>query len=289
MPPSSLLASLPSIPTAVSSAAALLAPSGSVPMTSSLAGSSPGLADLSALPELSALPPHNAAHMLPPKLVKRIQDLEYIDMSELVQDAWQFHEEEPGSCCHAKRRRRGPVSDILVWVDCYSSLVAVLSAHHPDKTPQFMAYLKTIVYASKSFSGDGWVTYDACYRRKAATTRSLDWSRLDFTLYNQIFAGRAKALPRCRYCNSELHKSADCPIAPDGPERVSLVSRPEAPRALSYVCQLFNSKGGNRCHFQPCKFRHSCAECGGSHPASLCRSQSSKRYSRRESPQRTRK
>ena len=112
-------------------------------------------------------------------------------------------------------QRRGPVTDILLWVDCYASLIAVLSAEHPTKMP----YLKTIVYASKSFTWDGWVTYDACYRRKASAARSLDWSRIDFNLYNQIFAGRAKTVPRCRFCISELHSSNECPLAPDQPER----------------------------------------------------------------------
>ena len=54
------------------------------------------------------LPTANSAHMLPPRLVKRILDLEYIDMAELVREAWRFQEEEQSGCCHhAKRRRRG--------------------------------------------------------------------------------------------------------------------------------------------------------------------------------------
>ena len=101
-------------------------------------------------------------------------------------------------------------TDILLWVECYSSLIAVLATKYPTNTPEFMAYLKTIVHASKSFLGDGWVTYDSCYRRKAAVTKSLNWSQVNFTLYNETFAGRAKIMPRCKFCNSELHHSADC-------------------------------------------------------------------------------
>ena len=215
-------------------------------------------------------------------------------MAELVQEAWRFQEEEQSGCCHhAKRRRRGPVTDILLWVDCYASLIAVLSAGHSTKTPEFMAYLKIIVYASKSFTGDGWVTYDACYRRKAAATRSLDWSRMDFNLYNQIFAGRAKTLPCCRFCNSELHPSFECPLAPHQPEkRLSSGTRLAASRPLEFLYQLFNSRTGNKCKFQPCKFRHACSECGGSHPASQCRGKAPPArawYTRRESPNRGRK
>ena len=139
-----------------------------------------------------------ASYTLPQKLVKRILELEYIDMADIVPDSWRFQEEEPNRCCHQqKRQRRGPVTDILLWVECYSSLIAVLAAKYPTNTPEFMAYLKTIVHASKSFLGDGWVTYDSCYRRKAAVTKSLNWSQVDFTLYNETFAGRAKIMPRC--------------------------------------------------------------------------------------------
>ena len=51
--------------------------------------------------------------------------------------------------------------------------------------------------AYKTYSGQGWVTYDTHYCRRAANTKSLDWHVMDFTLYNETFAGRAKVIPRC--------------------------------------------------------------------------------------------
>lgn len=49
---------------------------------------------------------------LPPKLIKKILDLEFVDMSELVPDIWRFQEEDDGKCCHQPRRspKRGPVT-----------------------------------------------------------------------------------------------------------------------------------------------------------------------------------
>ena len=87
-----------------------------------------------------------------------------------------------------------PISNILVWVECYSYMVAILASRYPDKTAQLMAYQRTIVHAHRSFVGNGWAIYDTCYRRKAAATKSLDWGQIDFTLYNETFAGRAKAI-----------------------------------------------------------------------------------------------
>jgi len=138
-------------------------------------------------------------------------------MSELLSEAWSTVEEE-SKCCHQRRpSRRAPISNILVWVECYSYMVAILASRYPDKMAQLMAYQRTIVHAHRSFVGDGWAIYDTCYRRKAAATKSLDWGQIDFTLYNETFAGRAKAIQRCRYCLSEFHSAASCPNAPQIP------------------------------------------------------------------------
>ena len=59
---------------------------------------------------------------LPPKMIKKILNLEFVDMSELLQDSWRPQEEEH-KCCHQRRgQRRGPITDILVWVECYGTL-----------------------------------------------------------------------------------------------------------------------------------------------------------------------
>ena len=122
---------------------------------------------------------------VPTKVLRRILDLEYVEMSELLSEAWSTAEEE-SSCCHRRHTsRRVPVYNILVWVECFSHMVAILASRYPDKTAQLMAYQRTIVHAHRSFVGDGWAFYDACYRRKAASTKSLNWGVIGFTLYNE--------------------------------------------------------------------------------------------------------
>ena len=227
---------------------------------------------------------------LPKKLVKRILELEFVDMAELVPDSWQYTEEDQPKCCHQpKRQRRGPVADILLWVECFSYMVEVLTTGHPQKTPEFMAYQRTIVRAQRSFSGEGWITYDTCFRRKAAATKSLDWGQVDFTLYNETFTGRAKAISRCKFCSSEHHTSTECQFAPEAKQSTS--SRPtsytrfESSRPSTNICHLYNNRTGNRCRFNPCKFTHTCTECSGSHPASQCRSKHPpSKFSRSDSP-----
>ena len=57
-------------------------------------------------------------------------------------------------------------------------------------------YLCTIMKVHRSFVGDGWITYNIAYRRKAASSKNLDWSQVDFTLYNKTFTGRPKSVVR---------------------------------------------------------------------------------------------
>ena len=204
-------------------------------------------------------------------------------MANLVPDRWQYQEEE-SKCCHQhKRPRRGPITDILVWTECFALMVEILvCSAHPSKVSQLMSYQSIIVRAQRTFSGEGWVTYDTCFRRKAAALKSLDWGVVDFTLYNETFTGRAKALSRCKYCSSEHHTSVDCVYAPESSNnpaaaRPSRYPQPQDSNGRGEICNLYNSRLGNRCRFSPCRFSHYCAICRGAHPLSECRS-------RRQSP-----
>ena len=98
---------------------------------------------------LAAGPPQTLA--LPAKVIKKVLELEYVDMNELT---WQYQEED-AKCCHQRHsQRRGPVTDILLWSEGFTSMVTILATKYPEKTGQFMAYLQTIV----TFTGEGWVT-----------------------------------------------------------------------------------------------------------------------------------
>ena len=213
---------------------------------------------------------------IPAKLQKRIQDLEFIEMAEFLPDSWRLQDDDSSKCCQTRRTpKRGPVNDIMVWTECYSALVAVLSAKFPWCTPHLMAYQRTIVKAHRTFVGEGWILYDTCYRRKAAITKSLKWGEIDFTLYNETFTGRAKALVRCNFCASELHASQECVYAPVQNIPAGSNTRPWTRQTTgnqaTSVCQLFNGRTSNRCTFNPCKFAHICSDCRGRHPVSACR------------------
>ena len=257
LPASSIIATFPTFSTTVTSSPA-------IPM--------PSLATMSMMPP--PIPPlvNQIGIPIPPRLSKKILDLEFIEMSELLPDTWNIQEEERG-CCSRRTTRRGPVTDILVWLECFAALVAVLSTKYPDKVTHFMTYQRTILKAQRCFVGDGWVTYDSTYRRAFAASKSLDWGLIDFSLYNETFTGRARAIVRCRYCLSEHHDSkefADAPVDDNRPLSDKHRSNSYGRRSQE-ICRLYNDQQKNKCRFYPCKFAHRCASCSGAHPLSMCK------------------
>ena len=127
------------------------------------------------------------------------------------------------------------------------------------------------MHATWSFAGDHWVTYDLCFRQQAAATKSLNWAKIDFSLYNETFTWRAKSISRCRYsyCLSEHHRSADGSFAPQT-HRFPSASSTNA-QSRTELCNLFYSHRGHQCRFCPCRFLHNCSNCQKPHPTANCR------------------
>ena len=213
---------------------------------------------------------------IPPKLVKKILSLDFVEMAELVPESWGVESDTTSQCCHQTRPqpRRGPITDITLWLECYSSLVAVLATRYPQYIGSFMAYQRTIIRASRNYEGSAWVIYDRCFRRRAAATKNLSWGEIDSALYNESFTGRARCIARCRSCLSDNHTEADCPERTWTP--TSQTSAYNLPNwihqgrpwpQLAEICQLFNRV---RCKATRCKRRHVCNHCGLPHPEMVC-------------------
>jgi len=222
---------------------------------------------------------------LPPRLLKKIQAMEFIDMAELMPETWlsETTEEAHNTCCGiltAVKKRKSPVIDILLWVQCYAALVAVLALQHPQKIPEFMAYQSVIIKCHRDFEGLGWVYYDRAFRRQAALSKDLNWSRINPTLYSLCFAGKAKKSAICIHCLSNNHNSDQCPeIQNMWPSQCSLFQPaytgpfpgPAVPVTPAVeICRLFNAKGESRCRYKRCRYLHACARCRGDHPQSAC-------------------
>ena len=128
----------------------LTAPNGLVakptPLTSEASLSPPG--------------PYNPTAVLPQRVVKKILDLEFVEMAELTTDAWQDDlSSEPPNLPH-RPTRRAPVTDISVWLECYFRMAAIIVTRFPEKAPELWAYQATILRAAQNYEGTAWVAYD---------------------------------------------------------------------------------------------------------------------------------
>ena len=249
--------------------------------SSSIASGAPPMSGFGVSPVVAAGVPAGAFMAegllpVPEKLAQKIIRLEFVEMRELMPEMWWREEEEVArSTLSWPRRKVGPVTDILQWLSCYAAMVGVLSRAYPQMVPELMAYQATIIKCCRDFEGLAWAQYDRVYRRQAAQTKDLHWSRLNPTLYSLCFAGKAKRHVACNFCLSDNHTSDHCP---DNPTKVYLpwqqpmpmLGAPVLPAQKFRICHLFNARDGPRCTYRQCKFSHLCSLCKGTHPRSAC-------------------
>ena len=62
--------------------------------------------------------------------------------------------------------------------------IAIMHQKFPDKVPQMIAYMLTILRAQLEFEDPGWRIYDHNYRFKAAALGNQNWAELDPHLYS---------------------------------------------------------------------------------------------------------
>jgi len=164
-----------------------------------------------------------------------------------------------------------------------------------------MAYQSIIIKCHCDFEGLGWVYCDWTFRRQAALSKDLNWSRINPMLYSLCFVGKAKKSAILIHCLSNNHNSDQCPeILNMWPSQCTLFQHslywpfpsPAVPVTPAVeICRLFNVKGESRCCYKRCRYLHACARCSrGDHPQSACPSRfghSTKQpYTARLQPQR---
>ncbi len=221
---------------------------------------------------LNAPGPFKPEAALPSKIVKRILNLDFVDMAEITSD--DLSSTIPGR----PHPPRLPITDISIWLQRYSAMAAVLTARFPHKAPELFAYQGQIVRAARNYEGDRWVAYDRQFRRETLARKDLDWSSPNHRLYNEAFTGWARHISRCSYCLQDDHTSDTCPGNPNmawphnpnfTPTRSShQFQRPPLPSLNMEICKRFNR---GRCpDAGRCKYSHMCLDCRGNHPFQSC-------------------
>ena len=202
------------------------------------------------------------------KIRRKIVNLAFVEMRDLMPESCLRDDEEVAkNALSLPRRKSPPLTNIMLWVQCFAGMVGVFSTQYPQVVPELMAYMATIVKCSRDFEGVAWSQYDRAYSRQMAQTKDLRWSRLNPTLFSLCFAVRARRNIACSHCLSDNHVSDSCP---DNPSRLALQWQigagcltqqqyHQVPQVQQWksskqtkICYMFNKK--DACSYSPCKF-----------------------------------
>ena len=87
--------------------------------------------------------------LVPHKLAVRILKGEYIDMAELLRDNLEAQRRATSSITQSPsptaQKHRWEVPDLLSWVQCFGTYMAVITSKYPDRVHQLLAYQTLIV------------------------------------------------------------------------------------------------------------------------------------------------
>ena len=95
---------------------------------------------------------------VPTKMVKRIQDGEFFDTSELAIDRLGLPLSDDST--KPVYSRRQPVTSIVEWAQCFSNYIALVAQIQPQRVSDLLGYQHLILEAHLQYEGDGWVAYD---------------------------------------------------------------------------------------------------------------------------------
>ncbi len=222
---------------------------------------------------------------IPAKLVAKIQRGEFVDMAEFLRDNLEAIRRgalsDQLTVPHQPRRNRREVPDLLSWVQCFGTYMAVITAKHPERIRQLLAYQTLVVREARRCGGRGWLAYDSMFRQQVAGNTEADWSKLNSSLYAVSFLAHAGGGKTCSLSMESDHGDDDCALATpkaggSGGKYPKPVTRQEgvelgarfAKGKTKMVCFAWNQ---GKCNFPYCRYRHVCVKCSGDHRITQCR------------------
>ena len=98
--------------------------------------------------------------LVPHKLAARIIRGQYIDMAELLRD--NLEAQRRAACTPSQtqgpshlQKHRCEIPDLLSWVQCFGTYMAVVTSRYPDRVRQLLAYQTLIVQEARRCGGRG--------------------------------------------------------------------------------------------------------------------------------------
>ena len=136
-------------------------------------------------------------------------------------------------------RKKSDVHDILTWVECFNSYIAVLTSFRPERARDLLAYMTLIIHIAKQFPGRWWYNYDRAFRLEATASNLINWTQINSDLY---------------HCHTSVAVQTSRPQTSRMRERRGNQSSPIA-------CKSWNARACSSPH-EFCRFRHKCDRAG---------------------------
>ena len=87
------------------------------------------------------------------------------------------------------------ISTIQEWVTCFNAYISLIWVRQPVRVPDLLVYSSIIVRASGQCVDAPWLSYDAQFRREAATRPGTPWVVIDSSIWTLHFS-RATPVPK---------------------------------------------------------------------------------------------
>lgn len=106
------------------------------------------------------------------------------------------------------------VPDLLSWVQCFGTYMAIVASKQPEWLQQLLAYQTLIVREAQRCGGRGWLVYDSYFRQQVVGNKHADWSRLNQSLYAITFIaqGERHRGRSCIICLESDHVEEQCAL-----------------------------------------------------------------------------
>ena len=185
-----------------------------------------------------------------PHKLARIWRGEFVDMAELLRDNLEVQRRassqplSQSSSSSSSQSSRREIPDLLSWVQCFGTYMAVLTSKFPGEMKQLLAY-QTL-----------------------------------FAKLGGVAQGEREKAVGCTLCLESDHPNELCALYSPPTKSSNFVRRDRAPAesreqsqgsrvGTNVVCFACNQ---GDCRFQSCKYRHVCVKCAGDHRITQCSS-----------------
>jgi len=120
---------------------------------------------------------------IPGKLVCRIQKGNFIDMAELFFANLEIANATDEDHSKVNGHKLQQVTNIMNWIQYFSTCIAVVSRTEPECAVNLVAYLNIIIKGQRSFQDLDWASYNRQFRLKASSTSTAQWGVVEATLW----------------------------------------------------------------------------------------------------------